>query len=70
MFCIHRITKWANSGHQNKEPGTYVMILKIFSPKKLVKKIAVYDSKYCLLIHKMEDDIGFQEKRHFSQKIG
>jgi hypothetical protein len=45
------------------------MILKMFSPKKLTKKIGVFCSNYCKLLQKFDHDIGFREKkRHFFRR--
>jgi hypothetical protein len=41
------------------QSGTDVMILKIFSPKNLAKKIGVFDSKQSKFLKKIDHNIGF-----------
>jgi hypothetical protein len=46
------------------------MILKIVSPKKLVKRIAFFAQTTVSFCKDCDHNTGFREKRHFLPKIG
>jgi hypothetical protein len=49
--------------------GTDVMILEVFSPKKLTKKFTILTQINSYLCRNNYCNIGFPEKRYFSGKM-
>jgi hypothetical protein len=44
------------------------MIFKIFSSKKFGENVGVFDPKYCVIMQKVDHNIGVKEKRQFFRR--